>query len=399
MDIGKRLLDYGFHAPTVYFPLIVPEALMIEPTETESRETLDAFADALLTIAEEPPELLHDAPCTTAVSRPDEVTAAKKPVLRWTPSARAEPAGRPRAGPVPLGRAGHPDGPVLLIQADPTPRPGSMHCRSCPARGRRRPVEHGRRRVDARAGRRRPDGGDAAHLRVVGADPEPRLFPGRSPRPSADPRWRAVPLVRRATGGGAIWHDRELTYAVALPTTHPLARRPKDLYRAIHAAIARLLADRSIAGPPPGRGRGPGRPRPPPALLPATATPRTSSSPAPRSSAVPGASGPGRCCSTARCCWPASAATPELPGLAEVAPRWRRRARALVARGVGCDRRMARPWGDRVERPLLGGGRIAIAEIADGVYRDPGWLGGDDRWDARPSPGRHPNPCKALIIW
>ncbi len=85
MDIGKRLIDYNFHAPTVYFPLIVSEALMIEPTETESRETLEAFADALLKIAAEDPQLLHDAPLTTPVSRLDEVKAAKTPVLRWAP--------------------------------------------------------------------------------------------------------------------------------------------------------------------------------------------------------------------------------------------------------------------------------------------------------------------------
>ncbi|MFZ5833421.1 MAG: aminomethyl-transferring glycine dehydrogenase subunit GcvPB [Planctomycetota bacterium] len=85
MDIAKRLLDYGFHAPTVYFPLIVREALMIEPTETESRATLDAFADVLKAILAEAPELLHGAPHTTPVSRPDEVLAARKPVLRWTP--------------------------------------------------------------------------------------------------------------------------------------------------------------------------------------------------------------------------------------------------------------------------------------------------------------------------
>jgi glycine dehydrogenase subunit 2 len=83
MDIGKRLLDYGYHAPTVYFPLVVPEALMIEPTETESKETLDAFAATLLKIRDEDPNYLHDAPHTLAISRPDEVKAAKEPVLRW----------------------------------------------------------------------------------------------------------------------------------------------------------------------------------------------------------------------------------------------------------------------------------------------------------------------------
>ena len=83
MDIAKRLLDYGFHAPTVYFPLIVPEAMMIEPTETESKETLDAFAETLFRISEEPADLLHEAPHTTPISRPDEVRAARQPVMSW----------------------------------------------------------------------------------------------------------------------------------------------------------------------------------------------------------------------------------------------------------------------------------------------------------------------------
>jgi glycine dehydrogenase subunit 2 len=83
MDIGKRLLDYGYHAPTVYFPLVVPEAMMIEPTETESRETLEAFAQTLIRIHGEDPGLLHDAPHTLGISRPDEVKAAKEPILRW----------------------------------------------------------------------------------------------------------------------------------------------------------------------------------------------------------------------------------------------------------------------------------------------------------------------------
>ncbi|MFZ6029325.1 MAG: aminomethyl-transferring glycine dehydrogenase subunit GcvPB [Chloroflexota bacterium] len=84
LDIAKRLMDYNFHPPTNYFPLIVREALMIEPTETESKETLDAFADALLQIAEEArlqPELLHDAPHHTPIGRVDEVRAAKNLVL------------------------------------------------------------------------------------------------------------------------------------------------------------------------------------------------------------------------------------------------------------------------------------------------------------------------------
>ncbi|MCH8829957.1 MAG: aminomethyl-transferring glycine dehydrogenase subunit GcvPB, partial [Planctomycetes bacterium] len=84
MDIAKRLLDFGFHAPTVYFPLVVPEAMMIEPTETESKATLDAFADAIHKIALEDAEFLHNAPHTTPVSRPDEVAAARNPVLKWS---------------------------------------------------------------------------------------------------------------------------------------------------------------------------------------------------------------------------------------------------------------------------------------------------------------------------
>jgi glycine dehydrogenase subunit 2 len=83
MDVAKRLLDFGYHAPTVYFPLVVPEALMIEPTETESKETLDAFAEALLRIRDEDPEMLHNAPHSLPISRPDEVRAAKEPILRW----------------------------------------------------------------------------------------------------------------------------------------------------------------------------------------------------------------------------------------------------------------------------------------------------------------------------
>jgi glycine dehydrogenase subunit 2 len=86
LDISKRLIDYGFHPPTNYFPLIVHEALMIEPTETESKETLDAFADALLRIAEEArtdPDLLHGAPHHAPVGRLDEVRAARELILRW----------------------------------------------------------------------------------------------------------------------------------------------------------------------------------------------------------------------------------------------------------------------------------------------------------------------------
>jgi glycine dehydrogenase subunit 2 len=83
MDIAKRLLDFGFHPPTVYFPLVVPQAMMFEPTETESKATLDAFSQAIHQIIQEDAELLHHAPHTAPVSRPEEVNATRKPVLTW----------------------------------------------------------------------------------------------------------------------------------------------------------------------------------------------------------------------------------------------------------------------------------------------------------------------------
>ncbi|GIW12423.1 MAG: putative glycine dehydrogenase (decarboxylating) subunit 2 [Dehalococcoidia bacterium] len=92
LDIAKRLIDYGFHPPTIYFPLVVEEALMIEPTETESRETLDRFIAAMRTIADEArtnPELLKHAPTTTPVGRLDEALAARRPDLRWQPHREA----------------------------------------------------------------------------------------------------------------------------------------------------------------------------------------------------------------------------------------------------------------------------------------------------------------------
>ena len=88
MDIAKMLIDYGFHPPTVYFPLIVKGALMIEPTETESKVTLDEFIKAMKKIAElaeTKPEVFHDSPQMPVVSRPDETTAARNPKLRWKP--------------------------------------------------------------------------------------------------------------------------------------------------------------------------------------------------------------------------------------------------------------------------------------------------------------------------
>jgi glycine dehydrogenase subunit 2 len=89
LDISKRLMDYGYHPPTNYFPLIVPEALLIEPTETETKQDMDAFIDAMEKIAEEArtnPDLLHNAPHTAPVKRLDEVKAVKQLILCCAPA-------------------------------------------------------------------------------------------------------------------------------------------------------------------------------------------------------------------------------------------------------------------------------------------------------------------------
>jgi glycine dehydrogenase subunit 2 len=94
LDVAKRLIDKGYHPPTIYFPHTVEEAMLIEPTETERLDTLDAFADALLEIAREAretPDLVTSAPHTAPVRRLDEATAARQPNLRWRPAATAAP--------------------------------------------------------------------------------------------------------------------------------------------------------------------------------------------------------------------------------------------------------------------------------------------------------------------
>jgi glycine dehydrogenase subunit 2 len=95
LDVAKRLMDYGIHPPTVYFPLVVPEALMIEPTETEPKERLDGFIEAMRRIAEEAatePDLLHEAPHGRPVRRLDEVRAVKQPIVRYRFEEQAERA-------------------------------------------------------------------------------------------------------------------------------------------------------------------------------------------------------------------------------------------------------------------------------------------------------------------
>jgi glycine dehydrogenase subunit 2 len=106
LDVAKRLMDYGYHPPTIYFPLVVSEALMIEPTETETKETLDAFCDAMLAIAKEAaesPELLKQAPHNRPVRRLDEVRAAKHPVVKYGFEQHPEPDAQPVAIQVPKG--------------------------------------------------------------------------------------------------------------------------------------------------------------------------------------------------------------------------------------------------------------------------------------------------------
>jgi glycine dehydrogenase subunit 2 len=98
LDVAKRLMDYGFHPPTIYFPLVVPEALMIEPTETEAKETLDEFVDAMLAIvreAGESPELLKEAPHGRPVRRLDEVKAAKRAIVKYGFEEHADPGNEP----------------------------------------------------------------------------------------------------------------------------------------------------------------------------------------------------------------------------------------------------------------------------------------------------------------
>ena len=100
LDLAKRMLDHGVHPPTVYFPLLVDEALMIEPTETETRERLDGFADVVREILEEAaedPEVARTAPYTTPVRRLDEAAAAKRPVVRWRRAPNPRPERRQRS--------------------------------------------------------------------------------------------------------------------------------------------------------------------------------------------------------------------------------------------------------------------------------------------------------------
>ena len=202
MDLAKCLLDEGFHAPTVYFPLTVPEAIMIEPTETESKETLDAFAETLFRLTEQPPDALHDAPHTTPVSRPDEVQAAqaRTPMeCRLIFDAPAEGAWNMALDEALLesaGRAGQ--GGCLRFYAWEVPTISLGYFQHCADR--------------------------------------------RTHEPS-----RSCPLVRRATGGGAIVHDRELTYSYTTAVGSHVGSELSALYEAFHTALVEELARRGVA--------------------------------------------------------------------------------------------------------------------------------------------------------
>jgi glycine cleavage system P protein (glycine dehydrogenase) subunit 2 len=155
LDLAKGLLERGFYAPTIYFPLIVPEAVMIEPTETESKATLDAFADALREIVElasSDPDELHSEPRNLPVGRLDEVRAARNPVLRWRPDDQSD------------------DG---SIQPEPRVQGGAGTRTSAEGKG----AAVDRRRPDARQGR---DDSETADGDPAGALPQPSSTPSRS---------------------------------------------------------------------------------------------------------------------------------------------------------------------------------------------------------------------------
>ena len=144
LDVAKRLMDYGFHPPTIYFPLVVPEALMIEPTETEPKERLDAFVDAMLAIAREAaddPALLHDAPRSRPVRRLDEVKAAKRAVVKYGFDEHPGPLRRGGRGPAARGARRAHDRPRRRSPAASTSSRGSTpaatsRTRSAPTRRR-----------------------------------------------------------------------------------------------------------------------------------------------------------------------------------------------------------------------------------------------------------------------
>ena len=225
MDIAKRLLDYGFHAPTVYFPLIVKEAVMIEPTETENKATLDAFAEVLFRITEEPLETLHDAPHTTPVSRPDEVRAARTPVLKWKGRGRGR-------GP---GTGNWRKARRLRRRDRGCDRDDRVPALDGPARCRGWNMAVDEMLLEWSA----EHGGCCLRLyHWQEATLSLGYFQEYQDRGGHGPS-RNCPVVRRLTGGGAIVHDAELTYSLVVHAGHPLAAARDALYHAAHGAWSR----------------------------------------------------------------------------------------------------------------------------------------------------------------
>ena len=222
MDIAKRLLDYGFHAPTVYFPLTVPEAMMIEPTETESKETLDAFAETLFRITEEAADTAaRSAAHARRSAAPTKSRAARQPDRS---SGRSEPPDM------------HQRTWCAIDRLPPDHRP---------ARARR--VEHGGRRSAAASTPPRtasPRCGSTSGASRRSRSGYFQRYADRKQHAAS----RDCAVVRRQTGGGAILHDRELTYSLALPASHPLTRQTGRALHNCPRGLHRGAYRRCIAG-------------------------------------------------------------------------------------------------------------------------------------------------------
>ena len=200
LDIAKRLMDYGVHPPTIYFPLVVPEALMIEPTETEPKERLDAFIEVMKKIAREAaenPELLKSAPQSRPVRRLDEVKAAKEPIVKHAFDERAAHRGGGLS--MPIFRE-------LIALSSELVAAVQEHDRAAPRAAARRGVHAQRRRRRARS-RGVPRGGVGAvrdrRVRLRGDRPGDlrRHRRARLPLPADGPARRPRPLARHARDG------------------------------------------------------------------------------------------------------------------------------------------------------------------------------------------------------
>ena len=228
------MLDYGYHPPTIYFPLIVEEAMMIEPTETESKQTLDQFIETMHVIAKEAetdPEKLKHAPYTTPVRRLDEVKAAREPNLTVETSGERRPKSRcPKSG--------------VQMQADVRPRTsdlGRIFWRILSSPPDVRDREHAPRRRNAP---RNVERGDAVPTLRFFRFQEPTLSYGRlqkldDVRPLLPDGWARV---QRPTGGGIVLHNGDLCFSLCWKDGQaPLPKKPQDQYRWIHSVVLEAL--------------------------------------------------------------------------------------------------------------------------------------------------------------